>query len=317
MTPDAAARAGRLEGEIVVDPRSRGGVSVLARHETAVLVGIVAALAFVRMLPVHLDAEEPYLLSLVPTSNPLAYLVEPWNGALMLFGRAAYIVAYPFGDLAPFVTGLIAATSIGLVGGYLASDALSRAIPSRAVRVTVAASLALYPTGYPGPYMGPINTQWFVAIAVVAIALAEPRRWHYPFLVAAGLFGIAPCLAWPVFRDRRMVALFIPAVVQGIVLLLSDRRTTGIPMSPDYLLVMLALAASLTFAPLPIRTRLAFLYIGLATLTLGGIAMGELHNQGRYLAIPGAGIALGLASLLLGQVVSPVTGSATSEAGSS
>jgi ribosomal-protein-alanine N-acetyltransferase len=255
-------------------------------------VGILAgAGAFIRMLPIRLEYEEPSLLAAVATSQPLDYALTPWNGALTLFGRVAFMVAYPFDEFAPLVTRLIAAAVIGAVGGYLAAT-LGRA------GLVAGLSLPLLPIPDPGPFIGPLNSQWWFAVAIAAMATVPARRWHNVALVVAGLSGIGPCLLWPAFRDRRTFALLAPAVVQGLVLFLSTRRPTGQKPDPAYLLVMIALVACLAFARLPVRTRLVFLYAGLAILTAGLVAEGRLVGQGRYLAVPAVGIVIGLASFL-------------------
>ena len=69
-------------------------------------------------------------------------------------------------------------------------------------------------------------------------------------------------------------------------------------MSPDYLWIMLALVGSLAIARLPVRTRMGFVYLGLAILTFGGVVAGQLDGQSRYLAVAGAGITLGVASVM-------------------
>lgn len=264
-----------------------------------VLVGSLAAvLALVRMLPPTLVYEEPTeFWDRVSSMDAPTYLVEPWAGYFVVFARAVFLIAHPFDDLGPLLTRLASAAVIGVVAGYFASDSLAEAIPAKSVRLGFAASLPLLPLPYPGPYIGPLNSQWWVALGVLGIALSRPRRWHLPALFLAGLVGIAPCLAWPIFRDRRVVPLLAAVGLQALVLLQSNRGTMGIPMSPDYLWIMLALTGSLALARLPVRTRLAFLYLGLAVLTLGGVAMGQLDGQWRYLAIAGSGIVVGVLSI--------------------
>jgi hypothetical protein len=228
--------------------------------------------------------------------GPLAYeepsfyadpgpLFEPWNGALALFGRASFWAAHILGD--PNVTRLIAAAVIGAVAVYL-----SRVSPVAAL------ALPLLPTPYPGPYIGPLNSQWWFAIAICVMALERARSWHYVALVIAGLSGIGPCLMVPVFRDRRGLVLAATALIQVVVLITSSRRPLGHAPDPGYLLIATVLVVSLLFARLPMRTRLVFAYGGLAVLMAGLIAAGTLNGQGRYLAVPFAGIAIGLASYL-------------------
>jgi hypothetical protein len=201
-----------------------------------------------------------------------------------LFGRAAFVVAAPFGESAALVTRLIAAGVIGAVGAYLFGR--TAAIPDQRARLILAFSLPLFPIPDPGPYIGPLNSQWWFAIAFAGIALSAPKRWHYPALVLGGLSGIGPCLLWPAFRDRRIVALLIPAIIQAVVLFQSDRVPKARNLDLGYVILVLVLAAALVFARLPLRTRLVFLYAGVAILAIGFYAEGRLVGRGRYLAIP-------------------------------
>jgi hypothetical protein len=266
-----------------------------SRATWLVFIG-VAVLAFVRMLPVRLEYEEPQLLAEAGAQDPLTYLFTQWNGALTLFGRASFLVAAQFGDAGAFVTRLIAAAVIGAVGAYLFGR--SAAIPDMRVRLIVAFSLPLFPIPDPGPYIGPLNSQWWFAIAFAGMALSGPKRWHYPALVIGGLAGIGPCLLWPAFRDRRLVFLLVPAIIQAVVLFESDRRPKAAHLDLAWVVLVLALCAALILARLPLRTRLVFLYAGMSILAIGFLTQGSLVGQGRYLAIPAAGFVLGAASFL-------------------
>lgn len=266
------------------------------RSATWLVFVFVSALAFLRMSPVRLEYEEPQLLGEAGTQDLWSYVVAPQNGAVQWFGRAAFVVAYPFGDGAALVTRLIAAAVIGAVGAYLFGR--REAIPDRRIRLILAVSLPLYPIPDPGPYIGPLNSQWWFAIGIAGMALSPVRRWHYPALLLGGLSGIGPCLLWPAFRDRRFVVLLITAIVQASVLLASPRRPQSLHVDAYWLALVLPLCASLLFARLPVRTRAVFLYAGVAVLTVGVYAMGTLVNQGRYLAIPWAGFVLGVASFI-------------------
>jgi hypothetical protein len=261
----------------------------------------VTALALLRMVPARLEFEEPFAFwDIVPTMGPIEYLFEPWAGYLGVFARFSFLLAYQFDELGPLVTRLLAAAVIGLVAVYLASDELADAIPRRTVRTAVALSLPILPIGYPGPYVGPLNSQWWIAIAVLGIALARPRRWHYAALLGAGFVGVAPCIALPAFRDRRIVALGVGVAAQAATLLMSERRSPGFTISPDYIAVMLTVGAVMLLAPLPGRTRIAFAYLSISILALGAILTGwPLELNLRLLAIPGTTIALGIFALLL------------------
>src|SRR5262245_57734850 len=94
----------------------------------------VLGLALLRM-PMSLVYEEPFeFWDRVPTMSPLAYLIEPWAGYVVLSSRAGFLVAYPFGEgLGPFVTRLFLAGIIAALAGLLLTA--RTAIPSPAVRV--------------------------------------------------------------------------------------------------------------------------------------------------------------------------------------
>jgi hypothetical protein len=247
----------------------------------------VFVLALARM-PVQLQYEEPTAF----WGNHSVF--EPWAGYFQVFARLSFAIAWAVGN--PFVTRLLAALVIAAVAALLIRSAA--VVPDARVRVVGSLSLALMPIPDPGPYLGPLNAQWWIAIAVLVIALSPPRPWHYPAVLVSGFVGLAPCLVLPAFRDRRGLALLFPALIQAAILASSTRRQDGFPASTDYLWIMLVLAAVMVVARLPLRTRLAFLYLGLAVLALGAFASGRLDGQWRYLAIPGAGVTLGLASFL-------------------
>lgn len=215
-------------------------------------------------------------------ANP-GFLFEPWNGALAVFGRASFGIAHLIGD--PSVTRLIAAGVIGLVAIYLAR-----------VSVPGAISLGLLPIAYPGPYIGPLNSQWFFAIAILVMATEAPRRWHPWALFVAGISGLAPCLMAPVFRDRRAEVLLACGAVQLAILATSGRHPLGLSADPTYLLLAALLLLSLIRSRLPTRTRLVFAYGGLAIIAAAVIAAGTVTGQGRYLTVPMTGIVVGFGS---------------------
>jgi hypothetical protein len=266
-----------------------------------ILFAVVAVIAFLRMAPPRLEFEEPLAFwDVVPTMNVAEYLVEPWAGYLQVFARIAFLLAHPFGDGGALVTRLLAAAVIALVAVYFASDALARAIPNVAVRTGFALALPMLPIPHPGPYVGPLNSQWWVALAVIGVALAPRRAWHYPALLGAGLVGVAPCVALPVFRDRRWVPLAIATALQAVTMIAGERRPQALAISADYVVVMLTVVALMYFAPLPLRTRLAFTYLSCAILLLGAILSGlPLTLNWRFMAIPGAALALAIVSLVL------------------
>jgi len=286
-----------------------------ARWQSGLLFIVATALALARMAPPRLEYEEPFAFwDIVPTLGFLEYLFEPWAGYFNVFARLSFLVAHPLDDLGPLVTRLLASAVIGLVAVYFASDALADAIPSRAVRIGLAMSLPMLPIPYPGPYVGPLNSQWWIALGVLGIALARPRTWHYPTLLVAGFTGVAPCIVLPVFRDRRGLALAVGVVAQLALLLSGERRPPGFSITIDYILVMLLVGALLSAAPLPLRTRMAFGYLSIAILALGSILTGwPLESNWRLLAVPGAAMALGVFALLLPRHPAPIVQEAATE----
>lgn len=253
----------------------------------------VSVAAFLRQ-PLMLVHEEPQMVG--------SWFLEPNNGQFTIL-RAAFLLPSP-----ELTSRIVAALIIGAVALLLLTR--TEAIPDARVRLVAALALPLLPLPDPGPYTGPLNGQWWLALGVLLLALSPLRRWHYPAIILAGLSGIAPCLVVPVFRDRRGLVLAGVAAIQVVVLLTSGRGAHGLP-SIGWLAVMAALAGAMTVARLPARTRLAFLYLGLVVLALGAFSRGEVEY--RYLAIPLVGIVLGLASLAL--VAKPAAAATTTTAG--
>jgi hypothetical protein len=250
------------------------------------------------MWPPTLVFEEPIeFWDRVTTLNPLQYLAEPWAGYLQVSARFVFLVVHPLGDIGPAITRLMSAAVIAALAWFLLR---SSAIPSRTARVLPALALPVLPIGYPGPYVGPLNSQWWIATMVLLIALAPRQRWHAPILVVAGLTGLAPCLAWPAFRDRRVFALLIPTALQAVVLVSSQRRPASLAIEPAFIVIAAPLGGAMLMARLPPRTKLGFAYLGLATLTLGSILVGGVSGSGRFLAIACIGIVLAVTSRLPG-----------------
>lgn len=222
-------------------------------------------------------------------------LWTPWMGYLQVFGRFAYLAAHALNS--PAVAHVMAALVIGFVAVYLTR-----------FHVLLGLSLAFLPPYGPnlGAYAGPLNAQWWLALLVVGIALSPPRRWHYPVIALAGLTGIAVCLAWPAFRDRRVVPLLAASAIQAGFLIADGGRQrlalVGYPppmtIAPEYAVIALVLLLTLVVSRAPIRTRLAFAYLGLATATLGALMMGPLEGQERYIVAASAAVALAVATRL-------------------
>jgi hypothetical protein len=278
--------------------RQIGGIS--SDRATKRLVGIatvVAIAVLVRELPATLIREEPLQFwARVPTMDPPRYLLEPWAGYLQVWARAAFLVAYPFGDAGPLVTRIIAALAVGAVAAFLASNRMRSAIPDGQLRLGIALSLALVPTAAPNAYDGPLNSQWWFAILAICIALVPPRRWDGPLLLGLGLTGAAPCLVLPVFRDRRALWLLVPTVMQAALVATSTRRPLGLGISPEYTTIAFLLIVVMIVARLPGRTRLAFVYVGLAIIALGALTYAGVPGNWRYLADAWVGIFLGVGS---------------------
>jgi FkbM family methyltransferase len=256
---------------------------------TAVFVAVALGTLVLRMWPPVLVFEEPLLFR-----QPLLSALEPWNGYLSVIGRGILVVAHLFGDAGPLLTRVGAASIVGVVAGYLASA--DWAIPSRPVRLIAALALPFIPTAYADAYVGPLNSQWWLAVLVLLIALAPAKRWHWPVIALAGLSGLAPCVALPLFRDRRSLVLALTTAVQLVLLLTTNERHDG-DLRPvrAFFFLAVALVASMSLARLPIRTRLSFMYLGLAILALGAYATGW---GDRYFTVAWIGVVVGVASQL-------------------
>jgi hypothetical protein len=274
--------------------RKAAGILAFQRTDTPLIVGlVVGAVALLRM-PLSLRYEEGFeFWDKVPVMTPVAYVLEPWAGYLNVFARSSFLVAHA---LDPIVTRLLAAAVIGLLAAFVVRA--STAIPNPGVRLAFALVLPLLPIPDPGPYLGPLNSQWWIALLVLLIALEPERRWHSPLLLTAGLTGLAPCLAVMAFRDLRGFALLAPAIAQAVVFIGQPRRPLGVAISSEFMAVATVLLVTMAIARLPRRTRLAFTYLGLVIILGGSLAVGGESGNWRYLGIPAAGIALGLISLV-------------------
>jgi hypothetical protein len=195
----------------------------------------------------------------------------------------------------PFVTRALGALAIGLLA---AAFLRSTAIPGPTARLVTAVSLPLLPISYPGPYIGPLNSQWWFAALVLLIALEAPRRWHFPAVFFLCLTGAAPCVALPAFWDRRIIPIAAATILQARVFLASPRRPEALGISTEFLAVAIGVGIAMVIARLPSRTRLGFAYLGLAILALGLIAIGGGDLAFRYLTVAWVAIVLGLASRL-------------------
>jgi hypothetical protein len=267
------------------------------RHRSVLVFACVFAISLLRMLPARLVSEEPsQFWATVPTTDPMSYLLMTWAGYVGVWARAVFLVGYQLGDAGPLFTRICSAAVIGAVAAFFASHRLDAAIPFRGrPRIAFALSLAVLPIT--NPYVGPLNSQWWVALAVLGIALSAPRRGDTLFLFGAGFVGIAPLFMLPAFRDRRAIGLLIPAAVQVPLELLSRHPVPPV-MRPEFASVAILLLVALSVARLPRRTRGVFLYAGLATLAAGWIAVVPTDGGERYLTLAWVGISLGLFSWL-------------------
>ena len=217
-------------------------------------------------------------------ADAIGFLISPWAGYLEVVARAGFFFAVPFGpEVGPLVTRIEGAAIIALIAGYVSG------------RYGAAAGIALALLPISEPYVGPLNSQWWLAIAVLVMALGPARVWHVPVLVVAGLSGIAPILAAPVFRDRRVILLLAAAILQIAVLLTSTRRPAGFGISVEFVTVGALLVGVLLLARnLPARDRVAFAWLGLVTILLGSWTTGGAIGGWRYLTAAWAGIAIAL-----------------------
>lgn len=273
----------------------RGRLAAMSRDNRRRLLvfGIVFVLALLRQPMAFLFEETTDFWPGVPT-------FDPSGGYLQLFARFTFVVAHPFGPvIGLLVTRVIAAAVVASVAVYLAS--LQDAIPSRTVRLVLALSLPLFPVlaGW-GPYLGPLNSPWWFALAAVGISLARPRAWHYPFLLLAGLSGVTVCAAWPAFRDRRAVPLLVASAIQ-VAVLFSGPKLGHLALHIDavYMLLVAGVVLLLANPALPLRTRLAFGYLALAHIALGAILSGVIPGNDRYVTMAWATLFLGAAALVL------------------
>ena len=277
---DTKPEARRLAWRYVADP-----VAIFA---------VVTAIVLLRQAPIlngFVGVEPHGFWEPIATMDPHVYVVQLWAGYLSVWARVAFLIAYPFGEAGPFVTRLLAAVVVGAVAAFVASDRMAPAIPGRRVRAAFAMSLGLLPIV--GPYVGPLNSQWWIAIAVVVLAAVPARRYDVPLLLAAGFTGIAPCFALPLYRGWRFVALAIPTVVQLALVITTDPVPRQPHIEPSFVVAGIVLAlASVARSDLPIRTRVAFVVVGFGWMVAGSLRI--TLGPDRYEAAAWAGIALGL-----------------------
>jgi hypothetical protein len=225
--------------------------------------------------------------------DPWSYVLREWHGYVTPNARLVFLIGRALDSV--LFTRLAAAAVVAIVAMFLASERLAPAIPDRRVRLLFALSLAFLPVV--GPYRGPLNDQWFVAIGLVGMALTTERRWwDYPLVFVGSLSGVAACLSWPTFRDPRgLVVLGVSIVMAGLIVV-SDRRPSDPTMSTTVATIVVGVVLGMFSPQLPLRTRLSFGYLALVTIGLGALT-GPGEGAGtRYLTAGLAFIALVIAA---------------------
>lgn len=204
--------------------------------------------------PAFLDEE---LAGWVGQGNVLA----PWHGFVYPLIRLAFLPG------SPFLAQLVMIAGVALVAGFLASDRMAQAIPDERVRIAAGVGLAFLPFADARIYTTVINLHWFLAIYLVALALATPSRWDrlgalVAFSVPAAIF-IAPLYVLR-RRDRWVTGVVLAAAAVQLASILASPRTTGIPDIPMTL-------ARIGIAPL--GDHLGWVLVNVVTL---GFALGTL-----------------------------------------
>ena len=248
--------------------------------------------------------EEPYVFyAAAHSGGVLETILTPWAGMLQLFPRLVHagLLLVP-GEIAPAISMLVLYLAIGLIAGFMASDRMAAAIPSRRVRVAFALSFAIVPATA-GPLVSILNAHWFGAIYLIALSIATyDPRWRWADRIGAGLMaltGPTSIILAPLFWRRRdlLVIVGIGAAIQilfvlnapprsppldpvGTLIVLMERvgqsvlgsRTgtslAAIPAIP--LTVTLAAAVALAVSGLPWRTTAVFAY-GTGAIAASGI----------------------------------------------
>jgi hypothetical protein len=152
-------------------------------------------------------------------------LLTAWGGYLQAVPRLGYaLVAWVPVSLAPLVDNMLGIAMPLAVAGYMASARMASVVPDRRARLAVAAVLLLLPAqrGVLGTF---INSQWYLALWMVCVALVADRRcWELAGLALAGLSGpfsifLAPLYWWRRAGWAAIVVTVCAAVQLGVVLL--------------------------------------------------------------------------------------------------
>jgi hypothetical protein len=321
VTQDAAARAGRLR-EIVVGSRSLGD-GWLRRAAYPAIIGLaVIALALMR---------HPELVTVPEFTNEDGQVFflgahfgagpwTPYNGYLhavpRLVGWLELLVPVV---LAPMVSNLAALVGLALIGGFIASDQMSGAIPSRGARTALAVSLPLLPGS--GELAGTLwGLQWYGCVFLVAAAFARPSRWLLVPITVAGLTGPFSLIVWPIFlaraRDSQALAVIGCVVLQGSALLVSERFAARGAVDPLIMGQVLALrGAESVLSPslLAAFQETSLLIPMLATLAVALVAAARAVPRSALIAIAYVVIAVAIAGVVAApnrgdQLLAPGTG---------
>lgn len=258
----------------------------------------------------------------VPTPELVA---SPWGGYLQVVPRLGYeLVSLAPVAWAPLVENLVAFLIVAAVGAYVASPRLSHAIPDPRARLLLGGLLLVLP-GQTELHGSIVNTQWFLALWLVALAVtADPtsrigqaaERGAAALVAASGPFSalLAP-LFWFRLRTRTRNALWLAAIVTagGLVQLAmaAGSREVGAEHDAPYVVANLVIHAvgvplvgervgqALADA-MPLGLVAVALAVGAGTLAVIGLR--RLPPAGAALAYSAAGLAF--AGLAVHQVTS-------------
>jgi hypothetical protein len=253
-----------------------------------VIIGLIVFAIFFLRQPTELirpqfvweEAGAYWAMSFV--QDPVHFLFDPWVGYLSVPPRAVFLLTRlgpP--EIAPAVGDVMHGLIVAAVSIFLLSDRLGSALPDRRLRIGFALALPLLPITE--PFGSPLSMQWFLAVYLAALALADGRRWYdVPFATLAVLSGFACAIAAPLFwwrRDRLSVAVTAGAAVQFALVAQSSRHPLPFDAValvlrasiPGSIVILLAVVAARS---LPLRTLVAFGYLGVVTAAMGVLAMG-------------------------------------------
>ncbi|HEX5825861.1 MAG TPA: hypothetical protein VFY18_15485 [Candidatus Limnocylindrales bacterium] len=218
-------------------------------------------------------------------------LLTPWVGFPQLFPRLTYAAASVGPPaIAPAVIILAHWLLIAAVAVFLASDTMADAIPGRWTRFAIAVALPLLGSEVVGTGL---DAQWYLAVLLVALALARPRRWHVLAAIVAGLSGPASIVLWPLFWRRPGLGAVVACcgAIQLAVFLSSPRPPSPVDLSsvPGMLIPVAAIAILAAWrSSVPRRTIIAFGWAAAATAAGGALTLGPAFGRSGIL-----GLALG------------------------